>query len=168
MLKGFGQQYGDCTFAYVNCSYKRPQREYFLHLMNKSIILLPVDVFQISYNDLQHIKFERDTKHSTDQVTFVKLTITARGSHYELTKMNQDAVQNLISFIRRKSLTGCKISDEFQEMGGRSKQTKDNVELGEEDDEDWDENEDESGDSSAKYEYESGADDDEQDEVVKV
>ncbi|CAL5970693.1 Nucleosome-binding_factor SPN [Hexamita inflata] len=154
-IKGFSQQHGEDTFSYVRCSYKRPQREYYLFLLNKSMLIMPVDVQHINFNDLQQISYEKDMKSSHGDISYIKMVILARGSRIELTKLVPDQVSNIISFIKRKNITNCKIIDEYRETGGRNYKENEAQDDDEEDDEDWDEEESEGSDGG--YEYSSGS-----------
>ena len=98
-------------FSYVSCVYKRPQRDYYMFVLSKSLLMLPVDVFHLNFNDLQLVRYEKDTGHSHSGNTFIKMTIVARGQHFELNKMDADVAQNMISFLKKKSLTQCKFDD---------------------------------------------------------
>lgn len=148
-----GFKYLDAGF--VEIGYKRPQRDYYLYPLGRSLMILPCDTAHINYADIRQIEFENDAKHSTSENQLVKMSVrTQTGKRYDFTKLTLDAAAALSQFIKSLQAFKITISDKFVEQGGRVGRDQDIMED-DDDDEEWQEDEDEASAKSAddKYEY---------------
>ncbi|KAH0574405.1 Nucleosome-binding factor SPN, POB3 subunit [Spironucleus salmonicida] len=141
----------------VTCRYKqKSQRDMYAYFLSKAIMLLPQDIQLINYNEILTITIEADTKNSHGNTKFARMIFKIRGGSesIELSKVETEKVEIIISFIRRKNIANLKIYNQYREDGGRVVGQKE-LDNDQDDEEDSDFNETKSDDSAAHYEYSS-------------
>lgn len=80
----------------MEIGYKRPQRDYYLYPLGRSLMILPCDTLHINYGDIRMIVFGNDAKHSTNENQLVKMSVTTQGGkRYDFTKLTLEAAAAL-------------------------------------------------------------------------